>query len=510
MSGAELRGARPMTEVPRRRSASNPSPPTLPIGNEPFATKLWSDAHPTMRRSQRSTSHALLPPLDRTISTVGTVALSIGHYDAVSEGETPAGVHTFAGDDDIEIEVVPLHDGTDQSPKRGKAARGAIFKLTGTASSGVSFRLWRGEVLVGQAHLLLPADASRRCTEQLKVYSVAGEGEAASAESEPIGEITVSFMMANKWKGLAEDIAGQPRPRFPWAQSRGVMIGHRGYGSTKNRFGVGENTILAFETAFRNGLRWSEFDVQLTKDNVSVLFHDLEIQAQGTDRKTVMKELMLSDLDDFEKRPPQLGQRIPRTRSMAGMPTGYEAQHKVEEYAVHEPFPTLQHVLQRVPMDMGFNVELKYAEMKHEEAHYVDRNMFVDSILDTVSRHVRRRSIVYSSFDPDICVLVKEKQADFPVLFLTEGGKEWRDDIRRNSLRAAIEWAELNQLDGVCALADLILNDGHDVVAELHRKGLILCTFGSRNNNAQDVQVQIDLGVNGIITDTLKSATRKE
>lgn len=47
------------------------------------------------------------------------------------------------------------------------------------------------------------------------------------------------------------------------------LIGHRGLAGH-----APENTILSFQTAASKGLTWAEFDVQLSKDNQLVIFHD--------------------------------------------------------------------------------------------------------------------------------------------------------------------------------------------------------------------------------------------
>lgn len=46
-------------------------------------------------------------------------------------------------------------------------------------------------------------------------------------------------------------------------------VGHRGYSSV-----YPENTLLALEELFKRGVKYTEVDVSLTKDNIYVLFHD--------------------------------------------------------------------------------------------------------------------------------------------------------------------------------------------------------------------------------------------
>lgn len=60
-----------------------------------------------------------------------------------------------------------------------------------------------------------------------------------------------------------------------------ILVGHRGFGQNKNTKSnqpqIPENTLKSFDAAFRNGFKWIELDVQLTKDNHLIVFHDDEI-----------------------------------------------------------------------------------------------------------------------------------------------------------------------------------------------------------------------------------------
>eukprot|EP01126_Amoeba_proteus_P025274 TRINITY_DN2524_c0_g1_i12.p1 TRINITY_DN2524_c0_g1~~TRINITY_DN2524_c0_g1_i12.p1 ORF type:complete len:405 (-),score=80.07 TRINITY_DN2524_c0_g1_i12:683-1897(-) len=51
------------------------------------------------------------------------------------------------------------------------------------------------------------------------------------------------------------------------------LIGHRGFGKSSCTF-IAENTLLSFHTANKFGLKYIEFDVQVTSDGVPVIFHD--------------------------------------------------------------------------------------------------------------------------------------------------------------------------------------------------------------------------------------------
>lgn len=63
------------------------------------------------------------------------------------------------------------------------------------------------------------------------------------------------------------------------------VIGHRGSGMNRkgSKLQVGENTVLSFVTAASLGAEYVEFDVQLTKDLVPVIYHDWTVTETGYD-----------------------------------------------------------------------------------------------------------------------------------------------------------------------------------------------------------------------------------
>ena len=71
-------------------------------------------------------------------------------------------------------------------------------------------------------------------------------------------------------------------------------IAHRGFSSR-----YPENTMLAFTRALELGADGAEFDVQLTKDGVPVIFHDESLQRITGDLRLV-KDLTLQELQAFD------------------------------------------------------------------------------------------------------------------------------------------------------------------------------------------------------------------
>ncbi|RKO85796.1 hypothetical protein BDK51DRAFT_32147, partial [Blyttiomyces helicus] len=93
-----------------------------------------------------------------------------------------------------------------------------------------------------------------------------------------------------------------------WTSERTKVIGHRGMGSNtaaqvekgKGHLQLGENTLLSFTTAGALGAEYVEFDVQLTKDLVPVLYHDFLTWETG-----LLVPLSLITLEQFRKLHPE-------------------------------------------------------------------------------------------------------------------------------------------------------------------------------------------------------------
>lgn len=165
---------------------------------------------------------------------------------------------------------------------------------------------------------------------------------------------------------------------------------------------------------------------------------------------------------------------------------------------------SLREAFQRTPKWLGFNIELKYpteAEMAAMGARFYSRNYFVDAVLKVVLEEAAGRRVIFSSFDPDCATLLSLKQPRYPVLILTCGGTKVFSDPRMNSLEAAIQFALESQLQGVVAEATSVMDRLEEVVAQCHRHGLFLFTWGDTNNDMSNYLKQKTAGVDAIIMD---------
>lgn len=84
-------------------------------------------------------------------------------------------------------------------------------------------------------------------------------------------------------------------------------------------------------------------------------------------------------------------------------------------------------VLEVIDINVGFNIEIKSAQqledgtLEDNLSPNIDKNLYVDCILNVVLAKAGKRRIVFSSFDTDICSMLRNKQNIYPTMFLTLG-----------------------------------------------------------------------------------------
>lgn len=97
-----------------------------------------------------------------------------------------------------------------------------------------------------------------------------------------IGCITFSFLIVSPFTHPAPPSIAT----HGFWNDHGWIVGHRGSGANtalKTNLQIGENTIQSFISAVASGASCVEFDVQLTKDLIPVIFHDFLVMETGGD-----------------------------------------------------------------------------------------------------------------------------------------------------------------------------------------------------------------------------------
>lgn len=160
-----------------------------------------------------------------------------------------------------------------------------------------------------------------------------------------------------------------------------------------------------------------------------------------------------------------------------------------------------------MPIDMGLNLEVKMttpSTIASTDPSEVDR--VVNAVLDTVLQFRQSRAnfghapIVLSSFDPDVCAALCQRQSEVPVMFITTGGAEPHANPICMSISAAIDFAHSFGMEGIVVDSSILRRD-ISFVSVARQKGLKMMSYGLENNDIQWVHYQSDVGVHGAIVD---------
>ncbi|XP_035718049.1 glycerophosphocholine phosphodiesterase GPCPD1-like isoform X2 [Vespa mandarinia] len=363
-----------------------------------------------------------------------------------------------------------------------------------------------------------------------------------STKHRPIGQLTVEYVVI---KSI---------PNYPWDMSisyakhweqrwSGLDVGHRGLGTsfkfeTKNCANVRENTIASLKTAAYHGADMVEFDVQLSKDYVPVIYHDFYVSISLKRKKQIeamdtleipVKDLTLEQLhllkdlyypgdslgkvlyfvDKSEQGVNQLVYHVAEGREK--IPRFFD-----EDLEDHQPFPTLQSVLLELEPHVGCNIEIKWTmQLKDgtfELNHPFDLNMYLDTILKVVLEYGDDRKIVFSSFNPDICAMIRLKQNKYPVVFLTQGITSkypTYHDPRCQTVPMAIRHALAADILGINVHTEDILRDPSQVKL-VKDAGLIIFCWGDDNNDKDTIRHLKKLGLHAVIYDKIDVYNSKD
>ena len=122
------------------------------------------------------------------------------------------------------------------------------------------------------------------------------------------------------------------------------------------------------------------------------------------------------------------------------------------------------------------------------DTYAVELNHLVDTVLDKVYRLAGNRTIFFSSFSPEICILLSTKQDVYPVFYLTESGHIISADARADSLQEAIHFARSWRLPGViCRSQQLVVSP--DLVRYVQASVILCISLGELNNEPEHDQV---------------------
>ncbi|KAJ6113206.1 hypothetical protein N7512_008530 [Penicillium capsulatum] len=498
----------------RRSNAPNPTPAgSSGLRNtEPIKT-FWTSPLETVNLDRIPMENAHATQLDTSLSLVVTASGAHGEPEVI---DLPV-------QENISTEPIVFHS-TDASKVR------LLFDLVPTYSGSK-------DKIVGRGVALLSTIKQTVGSQRINLKGDSTVPIVAANTLDVIGSVTFNFLVITPFKHPNMSITGN---QTYWrSMSSTMVIGHRGLGknmASRNSLQLGENTIQSFIAAANLGASYVEFDVQLTKDHVPVIYHDFLVSETGIDAPVHTMTLdqflelgkgrhrnVLPDGVDVhrdmgprqrsmsvggsEYDPAELTEKIKHTRDFKKK--GFKGNTRGEH--IQAPFATLEELFRKIPKPVGFNIELKYpmlheSEEEEMDTYAVELNSFVDTILTMVYDLGSGRDMLFSSFNPDVCLLLSFKQPSIPVLFLSDAGASPVGDIRASSLQEAVRFASRWNLLGIVTQAEPLVLCPR-LVRIVKESGLVCVSYGVLNNDGVNVDYQVAEGIDAVIVDSVLGIT---
>lgn len=362
-----------------------------------------------------------------------------------------------------------------------------------------------------------------------------------SGSMDTVGQLTLAYLGLTPFAHPKNSIANVWRSY--WRERPPITIGHRGMGRSHYQVDgyrlalTRENTLASFILAGRSGADFVEFDVQLTKDRVPIIYHDFSVNVGLEDKsagsfgtKSEVHEIGIHDMSFrqlthshtvpvphkgsksqvLQSRVKKHWARLQGDRQVSSPRHGPLAFHDsttTDDRHLVEFFPRLEDLLKHVPAEVGLNIEVKYPDSIF---HAVTRrlssfaiNAYIDRVLQCVFDYAGSRRIFFSCFDPSVCIALRAKQTRYPVLFLTCGSMDPHVADARMTLQFAVNFAKMEDLQGIVSNSDAFLKTPE--LAPLVKKylGTVLITWGDQNTNHEMVQLQKRYAIDGVISDNV-------
>ncbi|KAH7482497.1 Glycerophosphocholine phosphodiesterase GDE1 [Phytophthora ramorum] len=370
---------------------------------------------------------------------------------------------------------VPVVDGS------GSHANGLSHRWTlgiYNCLEGANAGAYTRKELLGSAYLL-PSQIGKHGEADLTVPIF-------SAGMSIVGQLTLSYLVLT-----------------PFTHPKNNIANVDGYRLALTR----ENTLASFILAGRSGADFVEFDVQLTKDRVPVIYHDFLVNVGLEDKsagslgtKPETYEIGIHDMSfrqltqSYTTPVPHKGGKSQQLQNRVKKHWARLQGNKQVPSPKHEPlarsddsaseeghlvdfFPRLEDLLKHVPAEVGLNIEVKYpdnffrAAMRNLSCFAI--NAYIDQVLQCVFDYAGSRRI-----------------------FFSRNGRTDDTAIRH-------EPRQMENLQGIVSNSNAFLETPE--LAPLVKKdmGSVLITWGDQNTNHEMVQLQKRHAVDGVISDNV-------
>ncbi|KAK2589395.1 Glycerophosphocholine phosphodiesterase, partial [Conoideocrella luteorostrata] len=133
----------------------------------------------------------------------------------------------------------------------------------------------------------------------------------------------------------------------------------------------------------------------------------------------------------------------------------------------------------------------------------MELNMFLDSILSVLFEFCAKRRVMLSSFSPELCIVLAQKQRVFPILFLNDSSNWPTGDVRALSLQSAIHFARRWKLDGV-VMASEPFTISPRLISFVRENDLFCASYGSQNDDPVLAKAQAAAGIDALVVNEVK------
>lgn len=354
-----------------------------------------------------------------------------------------------------------------------------------------------GQLPLGEAYILPEQLRGSRGLLQLAIQG--------QLTQQVIGQLTLPYMVVWPMPNAASSNLRVSFQRY-WPNNWPTLdVGNRGLGISHQA--LVENTIESFLAVPRAKGDMVQLDVQLTRDYVPVVWRGFgfyttrRANAQHVEDRFDLRYVLVRELSYAELK----ASRVFLLKRWTMQEYTHLNVRNVSQ--AQRLFPKLSEVYEALPKSLGLIVAVKWPQLmasgELESTQSLNKNVFVDRIIEVTARYGCGRPLIFASFDADICTMMRLKQTAFPVMLMTTGRTDsWDEymDLRTQSFLQAINFAESAELLGTAAhvknfqqklkLVDL----GLDLMQ-------VVFVWGSDLQDVQQLELLRAIDVTGLIYD---------
>ena len=237
------------------------------------------------------------------------------------------------------------------------------------------------------------------------------------------------------------------------------LIAHRGYSNL-----APENTISSFDLAISNGFKIFELDVQLTKDNVPIIFHDYDLN------RICKLDLNIKNLE---------------YKYLSKLDAGSWFDKKFSDQKI----PTFENILKKYIHKVHLQIELK----SHEKdlADIVINKLKEFNWYNFAGKPYEVPGYSVTSFDFNNLVNVRKLSKSIRVGWLLSIDRE---DVQ--TIKKMLVDFDINMI--IPNVNDAIWSDGN-LIKEFKEEGYLLCAWGAKSIN--DVKNMNRINIDGMTVD---------